>query len=136
MTTEIPAIAILAAGYHVAGKGGGTRRTDLDADFFRRMAGYLAVISLIWLAAVVLIACLMTLFKVGERPLYTYSQFAIDLRFYIGWAIGLLLAPVPRPKGVLHGSTKGSSCPATPSAFMRCGRRSGVPTPASGSRHE
>jgi transposase-like protein len=36
---------------------------------------------------------------------------------------------------LLHESTKGSHCTPIPSKFMRCGRRWGVRTSASGSRH-
>lgn len=90
VTTQIPAAIILALGYRFASTG------PRSADLFRRAAKMLAAVALIWLFAAVLIDRIVHLFDTGWVGLYTRPEFWVDARFYFGWAVGLLLAPVPR----------------------------------------
>lgn len=96
VTTEIPSIAILFVGYQLARVSSYNFSSGLSGEFFRRLAKNVAMISVTWLAAASLLDWLMAAFCIGKVILYTRAEFFVDLRFYIGWTIGMFLAPVPR----------------------------------------
>ncbi|MBN8994890.1 MAG: hypothetical protein J0H94_06675 [Rhizobiales bacterium] len=84
-TTTVPGLAILFLGY---------RQSRLHPD--SRLGSYALIVVLVaamWLAVALLSDGI--LFAVTGKPawLYDWADFFIDLRFYIGWALGLILAP-------------------------------------------
>ncbi len=87
-TTQLPALAILAAGYRlIPRKPGGA--------LFRRAAWSMTWIAPLWLIGALSLDHIMDFSGIGWTDLYSRSEAWIDLRFYIGWIIGLMLAPVP-----------------------------------------
>ncbi len=78
VTGFVPTVVILAIGLRPSGR---------RATGFTPLAWIVGVVSVGWLvfgAALLLVA-----------PLYSAADFWVDARFYLGWVIGLLLAPDP-----------------------------------------
>ncbi|MCB8876670.1 hypothetical protein [Acidisoma silvae] len=88
LTTELPAVAILAWGYRQWPRGP-------VAGFFRRATRPLLYLCPIAPVLALLLAGLSSLTGLHWLGAYTPEEGWIDGRFYLGWAIGLLLAPVP-----------------------------------------
>lgn len=86
VTATLPALAILAAGWRRTQESGGTA-------FFRRAAASLCWIIPCWLAAAALFSLVVDALGFGSASLYTPTEFWIDVRFYLGWAAGLLIVP-------------------------------------------
>jgi hypothetical protein len=86
LTSVIPAIFILVAGRMIV-------REQWDAATFRRCARATAVIALTWLVATGVLQGLLSLAHVEAFRIYETSEIWSDLRFYIGWVIGLFVAP-------------------------------------------
>ncbi|MDR5799484.1 hypothetical protein P9250_05395 [Caballeronia sp. LP006] len=86
VTSVIPAILVLISGCIIV-------REQWDADTFRRCARALAVIALAWLVLSGAVQCVLWLAHVQSFRLYDTAEFFSDLRFYIGWVTGLLVAP-------------------------------------------
>lgn len=88
ITTQLPTVCILVLGYrHWSG--------GAVSNFFRRAISALAWVCLIWLIGMSVLAGLANLTGLGWLNLYSQQEAWIDVRFYFGWMIGLLLAPVP-----------------------------------------
>ena len=85
----VPSLAILGLGYPRATTGAG--RTAL-----MRCAPVVAVIGAAWLLLALAIDLLLRLSHPDAWQIYRSGEAWIDLRFYIGWSFGLLLAPAPR----------------------------------------
>jgi hypothetical protein len=88
VTTQLPSAAILIVGSRIWHAGPAPH-------FFRRSARILLWICPLWIMSAVLFDCLLDLLRVGWVDLYSWSETWVDVRFYIGWIIGLTLAPVP-----------------------------------------
>jgi hypothetical protein len=88
LTSEIPAIFVLIAGRIIV-------REQWDARTFQRCARATAVIALTWLAVTGVAQAVLSLLRVDAFRIYEWSEFWSDLRFYIGWVIGLFIAPAP-----------------------------------------
>jgi hypothetical protein len=88
LTTQIPTLVILAAGYRQA-------RLASDPALFRRAAQSLAWICPLWFVCALAVGAMLDLVGMGWAELYSRYEFWIDVRFYIGWAMGLLLVPLP-----------------------------------------
>jgi hypothetical protein len=86
LTTAIPCTLILAAGYVCV-------RQRWDHLTFRRCARLTTLIAIGWLVVSGALQLGLTLGRVESFQAYDYSEFWIDLRFYIGWVIGLVVAP-------------------------------------------
>jgi hypothetical protein len=86
VATAIPALFIVLFGY-ARNKG----RRNFTSSAFR-----LAIIAVLWLA--------FAATSNWATHLYEVSWFWIDLRFYAGWVLGLLLAPYPEHELTDHGS--------------------------------
>jgi hypothetical protein len=86
VTTTLPALAILAAGWRLAPDG------PLQS-LFPRAAAAISRIAPLWLAAAALLSLAAHALHQGQAALYTASEFWIDARFYLGWAAGLLILP-------------------------------------------
>jgi hypothetical protein len=85
ITTAIPSLAILALGYRrVADEPG--------PGAFLRCAPVVALVAASWLSLALLLDALLD----EQAKFYPPAQVWVDARFYLGWALGLLLAPAPR----------------------------------------
>jgi hypothetical protein len=83
VTTAIPCWLILGFGYRQLAKAP-------DRYGFARCWRIVALVSALWLGGVVLVDAML-----GEPwKLYNARLLFIDLRFYLGWTIGLALAPL------------------------------------------
>ncbi|WP_241270113.1 hypothetical protein [Caballeronia sp. M1242] len=85
-TTLIPSVLILIAGSVVV-------REQWDPSTFRRCARATAVVAATWLALTGVLQLALWLPHVQSFRIYTNAEFWSDLRFYIGWVTGLLVAP-------------------------------------------
>ena len=86
ITTAIPCLLILGLGY----------RRVIGAPerlAFLRCAPVVALVGAGWLIG----AWLACQFLGNRTQFYTTPQLWVDARFYLGWALGLLLAPSPSP---------------------------------------
>jgi hypothetical protein len=85
ITTAIPSLAILALGYRrVADEPG--------PGAFLRCAPVVALVAASWLSLALLLDALLD----EHAKFYPLAQVWVDARFYLGWALGLLLAPASR----------------------------------------
>lgn len=89
-TTEMPALLILGAGYRYMNAADGVA-------FFRRAAMGVGWIASLWLLGAALYDAAVTGLGYGQAAIYSPVEFWIDVRFYIGWVIGLLVIPKPPP---------------------------------------
>ena len=88
VTTAIPCACILLFGLVVM------RRYSTHLAL-SRCARLTAIIALLWLAAGGFIQLLLLLFGARSWHLYSWMEYTIDFRFYVGWVIGLAVAPRP-----------------------------------------
>jgi hypothetical protein len=87
MTTAVPCWLILGFGYRQLAKAP-------DGYGFTRCWRIVALVGALWLAGVVLVDAMLGLFQTAPWKLYEARLLFIDLRFYLGWTIGLALAPL------------------------------------------
>ena len=87
--SSVPSLAILGLGYPRATTGAG--RTALI-----RCAPVVVVIGAVWLLLALAIDLLLRLSQSNAWQIYRSGEVWIDLRFYIGWSLGLLFTPAPR----------------------------------------
>jgi hypothetical protein len=85
----VPSVAILGFGYPWATK-------NARPSVLIRCAPVVVATAAIWLALAVTVDLLLRLWRPDAWQIYRPGAAWIDLRFYIGWTIGLLLAPAPR----------------------------------------
>lgn len=88
LTTILPCLLILGFGYREA------LRPPRQKGF-ERCARVVLVVAAIWLLVALLVDLALGFFEFAPFRLYGADNFWIDVRFYGGWAIGLLLAPFP-----------------------------------------
>lgn len=88
VTTTVPTIAILALGYRQFARHEPKER-------FARCARVVAVAGALWLVAALLADLLLNALGLERYDLYDAAGYWIDVRFYIGWALGLALMPMP-----------------------------------------
>jgi hypothetical protein len=84
ITTAVPCLAILGLGYVQMGR-------EPRQEAFARTALRLLIVAAIWLP----IARLIDVATAQNGQFYGWSDVLVDARFYIGWAVGLALVPVP-----------------------------------------
>jgi hypothetical protein len=96
LTTAIPCLAIQFFGYRIAVRG--------DGSGFARYAPTLATVAIVWLVFAVLFDIAVAAAHAGWLTLYDGPDYAIDVRFYIGWFLGLILTrpPADRPAVQQH----------------------------------
>lgn len=85
----VPSLAILGLGYRRAMTGAG--RLAL-----LRCAPVVAAVGAAWLVLAVVVDCLLRLRHLDAWQIYRPGEAWIDVRFYAGWSLGLVLAPAPR----------------------------------------
>ncbi|SAK90620.1 hypothetical protein AWB79_06600 [Caballeronia hypogeia] len=96
LTSVIPAVFILIAGCVIV-------REQWDASTFRRCARATAIIALTWIVLTGALQGLLSLAHVASFRIYETSELWSDLRFYVGWVIGLFVAPAFVPETPLAG---------------------------------
>lgn len=84
VSTAIPALAILGFGYW---QGGSPR--------LRHRAGMVLWVGIAWLLVALLVDESLGLLGLASFDLYDSASFWVDVRFYLGWTLGLLLVPTP-----------------------------------------
>ncbi|HUB46242.1 MAG TPA: hypothetical protein VMB73_14755 [Acetobacteraceae bacterium] len=85
----VPSVAILVFGYPRATK-------NATQTVLIRCVPVVAATGAIWIVLAVTIDLLLRLWLPDAWQIYRPGGMWIDLRFYIGWTLGLLLAPAPR----------------------------------------
>ncbi len=88
IATIIPCLCILLLGYRVVAREPGERA-------FIRCAWSVAGTAAVWLALALLLDAFLASLRLDRLALYDSPNFWIDVRFYIGWTLGLLFAPFP-----------------------------------------
>ena len=88
ITTSIPCLVILGLGY---------RRLlqEPGEHGFARFARLVALVAAIWLASALLFDAALRVYQEDHLALYDATDFWTDVRFYVGWVLGLTLAPWP-----------------------------------------
>jgi hypothetical protein len=88
--SSIPCIAMLPLGQRYVAR-------HWDQDTFRNLAIGLAGLAVAWLLLTLLLQYALTRAGITAYYLYAPGDLGSDFRFYLGWAIGLALAPNPVP---------------------------------------
>jgi hypothetical protein len=88
VTTAIPCLVILLLGYRRVAHEPSERA-------FVRCAWSVARAAAIWLVFALLVDAILAALRLDRLALYDSPSFWIDVRFYIGWTLGLLFAPFP-----------------------------------------
>ncbi len=89
-TTTIPCVSILLGGFYIM-------RRQFSEKVLLRCTIMTAAIALVWLASMGFLQATLSLFATKTLRVYTWGEYAIDCRFYLGWIIGLMVAPSPIP---------------------------------------
>ena len=86
-TTTVPCTCILLAGFI-------SKQKSREPWNLSRCVMLTAVIAVTWLACM---GALQLALLLASRTLviYSWSEYTIDIRFYVGWVIGLTIAPKP-----------------------------------------
>jgi hypothetical protein len=88
ITTTIPCLAILALGYRQLLRHPGRRGLT-------HCAHGVALVAAVWLAIALLADAVLAFSHFDRFGLYNASRFWMDVRFYLGWTLGLMLVPSP-----------------------------------------
>jgi hypothetical protein len=89
----VPCLFILTFGHR-------SLMQQAETEGFFRCARVVAVVGTIWILSALLIDVLLrSLFAVSFQ-LYNISEVFSDMRFYLGWALGLLLTPSHKSEGI------------------------------------
>jgi hypothetical protein len=91
LSTALPCSAILIYGYLVV------RRYRAEPPFVR-CAKATALVAVVWLVVAGVLQLALSRFGTHGFSLYSWPEYTIDFRFYVGWVIGLAVAPQPIPR--------------------------------------
>ncbi len=86
--TAIPCLAIQLLGYRAVGG-------EPQERAFLRCAWSLGRVAAIWLIFALLVDAVLGFAHLDRFAFYDSTSFWMDVRFYLGWALGLLFAPFP-----------------------------------------
>jgi hypothetical protein len=86
--TAVPCVAILLRGYRQA-------LSEPRQFGFAPYARTVVFMAAIWLAATALVEVVLYSLAIDPLQFSGFLEFWIDARFYLGWALGLLLTPFP-----------------------------------------
>jgi hypothetical protein len=86
LDTIIPCAIVLALGYRAVAKPPANRA-------LARCARIVAVVGAVWIGAALGIDTVLGFFRLNPFNLYSAPDVFADMRFYLGWTLGLLLAP-------------------------------------------
>jgi hypothetical protein len=84
---------VLALGYRAVVKPPAERA-------FARCARIVGLVGAIWIGTAVVIDAILGFFHLNPFKLYSASDVFADMRFYLGWTLGLLLAPSPQMRSI------------------------------------
>jgi hypothetical protein len=87
-TTAVPSLVILGLGY-------GQMAPQPARIGLARHVRTVAWVAIVWLPTALLVDLLLGWFRLDQFKLYSSFNFWMDARFYLGWSLGLLLAPSP-----------------------------------------
>jgi hypothetical protein len=90
--STICCLLILGLGYRQAIRGP-------SRDIYTRCARSVALVAAIGLTTALLLDTALRFLNINQFRLYSPFLFWVDIRFYLGWTIGLLLAPSPYAAG-------------------------------------
>ncbi len=62
---------------------------------FVRCAYSVACVAATWLTTALIVDTILEVYHLESFKLYSTAGFLIDIRFYLGWISGLMLAPSP-----------------------------------------
>ncbi len=92
VTTAVPGCAIAVLGcMFVSGRW--------NDRIFLALAGLTASVAGGWFVLAWLVQSCAGLFGIADFHLYTWAGFLVDFRFFLGWALGLAVAPNPVTAG-------------------------------------
>jgi len=97
--TAVPCLLILGIGYRRLAEEPRSRG-------FARCAPAVVLVAAGWLTIALALDAALGLYHLNQFKLYTTADYWVDVRFYLGWALGLVLAPSPYGAS---GSREGSS---------------------------
>jgi hypothetical protein len=86
--TSIPCVALIPLGQTYVAR-------RWDENTFRNLAVGLSALSVLWLAITLLVQAALPAMGIAGGFLYESGDVSEYLRFYLGWALGLALAPNP-----------------------------------------
>jgi hypothetical protein len=86
--TSIPCVALIPLGQMYVAR-------HWDENTFRNLAVGLSVFSVLWLAITLLVQATLPAVGITGVFLYAAGDIGENFRFYLGWALGLILAPNP-----------------------------------------
>jgi len=78
-----------------------------DDKTFPALAGLTASVACCWFVLAWLAPACVRLLGIADLHLYTWTAFFEDVRFFLGWAVGLVVAPNPVPKEAAALTTRG-----------------------------
>ncbi len=88
VATAVPCLAIFGLGYRQVRDGD-------PLNGFSGCARMLLAVSAIWFAVAIAFDAVVDALHAGWLALYGPTELFVDVRFYIGWFLGLLLVPIP-----------------------------------------
>ena len=94
--TMVPSLAILGLGYRAIGK-------DPLHETFARCARSVLLVAAVWIVSRIIASLILSAFHLLPDAYYSSYSVWLDVRFFAGWAIGLVLAPFP------HAQAEGGS---------------------------
>jgi len=80
---------------------------DWSPDTFRKLAFGTGLVVLGFVSAALVVQGILRLAGVTAWHVYTFGDLCEDLRFYLGWVLGLLIAPNPVPDVAGRASSRG-----------------------------
>jgi hypothetical protein len=92
VTTSTPCFAIIALGTRFVAK-------RWDDETFLHLALLTAIVAACWLVLAWLAESGAWLLGAPDFHIYGWERFWEDFRFYLGWSLGLAVAPNPVPRG-------------------------------------
>lgn len=88
IAAAVPCLAIFGLGYRQI-------RAGDRLNGFSGCARVLLGVAIVWFAVAVAFDAIVSALHAGWLALYGPTELLVDLRFYVGWLIGLLLVPIP-----------------------------------------
>ena len=101
--TSTPSLVLIVIGQRYVAR-------EWGENTFRNLGIGLAAFIAGWMALTLLLQGGLRLAGIASIHLYDFGDFGDDVRFYLGWAIGLAIAPNPLP---LHARDPASRGPGT-----------------------
>jgi hypothetical protein len=101
ISTTVPGLVILILGYREVAK-------EPRPSAFMRCARNVGLSATSWFIFALLLDSLLGFCHLDQFKLYTAPAFWMDVRFHLGWVLGLVFAPFPLISGVGSGTHQAS----------------------------